>query len=89
MPLAIISLGTGMSLERRLKVVVVVVAGGSLEVCGAVCTVLSEICDAVADINTRLDHNRTAPFSRREGAVCQEDHVAGSVRQHLVHRSVG
>ena len=33
-----------MSLERHLKVVV---AGGSLEVCGAASTALSEICDAV------------------------------------------
>ena len=54
-----------MSLERQLKVVV---AGGSLEVCGVASTVFSEICDAVADINTRLeDHNWTAPsLSERE-----------------------
>ena len=85
-PSAIISLGTGMSLERHLKVVV---AGGSLEVCGAASTILSEVCDAVADINTRLeDHSQRAPFSHREGAVCQEDHAVGSVRRHLVHGSV-
>ena len=50
-----------MSLKRHLKVNV---AGGSLEACGAASTVISIICDAVADIKARLeDHNQTAPFS--------------------------
>ena len=68
-----------MRLKRHQKVNV---AGGSLEVCGAASTVLNEINSGLED------HCQTAPFSQREGAVCQEDHVVGSVRRHPVHRSV-
>jgi len=58
-PPAIISLGTGLSLEEHLKNVV---AGGSLEGYGDASTVLGEICNAVADISARFeDRNRTAP----------------------------
>ena len=58
-PPAIISLGTGLSLEEHLKKVI---AGGPLEGYGDASTVLGGICNAVADINARFeDRNRTAP----------------------------
>merc|ERR1712136_536801 len=56
---AIVSLGTGLSLEEHLKNVI---AGGPLEGYGDACTVLGGICNAVADLNARFeDRNRTAP----------------------------
>ena len=58
-PPAIISLGTGLSLEEHLKNVI---EGGPLEGYGDACTVLGGICNAVADLNARFeDRNRTAP----------------------------
>merc|ERR1712136_4424 len=58
-PPAIISLGTGESLENHLKEVI---AGGPLDGYGDAVTELKGICSAVADLNARFeDRNRTAP----------------------------
>ena len=58
-PPAIISLGTGESLEKHLQGVI---DGGPLEGYGEAATELKGICNAVADLSARFeDRNRTAP----------------------------